>query len=87
MQMDTKTKRTVAENGDASLGEDLVLATLIANGEDLGPLVRHAFEMGRPEGLLHQLKHVMKKKRLKLRRCARLTTRTSSSRWMSFVGC
>ncbi|XP_054809109.1 exocyst complex component SEC15A-like [Prosopis cineraria] len=60
--MDRRKKRTVTENGDAGLGEDLVLATLIGNGEDLGPLVRHAFEMGRPEGLLHQLRHVVKKK-------------------------
>lgn len=60
--MDTKKpkRRTVAENGDTQ--EDLVLATLIGNGEDLGPLVRHAFEMGRPEPLVHQLKHVVKKK-------------------------
>ncbi|KAF7820262.1 exocyst complex component SEC15A-like [Senna tora] len=60
--MDKKKKRTVTENGDAGQGEDLVLATLIGNGDDLGPLVRHAFEMGRPEGLLHQLKYVVKKK-------------------------
>ncbi|KAF8043703.1 hypothetical protein BT93_A1881 [Corymbia citriodora subsp. variegata] len=57
-------RRTVMENGDA--GEDLVLATLIGNGEDLGPLVRHAFEMGRPESLLQQLKHVMKKKEVEI---------------------
>ncbi|KAK4279536.1 hypothetical protein QN277_011305 [Acacia crassicarpa] len=62
--MERRKRRTVTENGDAGdgPGEDLVLATLIGNGEDLGPLVRHAFEMGRPEGLLHQLKHVVKKK-------------------------
>ncbi|KAJ1383419.1 Mammalian uncoordinated-like proteiny 13, domain 2 [Sesbania bispinosa] len=59
--MDVKTKRrTAAENDDA--GEDLVIATLIANGDDVGPLVRHAFEMGRPEGLFHQLNYVLKKK-------------------------
>ncbi|XP_061340623.1 exocyst complex component SEC15A-like [Gastrolobium bilobum] len=59
--MDVKTKRrTVVENGD--VGEDLVLATLIANGDDVGPLVRHAFEMGRPEWFLHQLNYVVKKK-------------------------
>ncbi|KDO53667.1 hypothetical protein CISIN_1g003870mg [Citrus sinensis] len=60
--MDAKTKRRiVTENGDTT-GEDLVLATLIGNGDDLGPIVRHAFETGRPEALLHQLKSVVRKK-------------------------
>ncbi|KAG5054592.1 hypothetical protein GLYMA_03G089100v4 [Glycine max] len=59
--MDVKTKRRAhVENGDE--GEDLVLATLVANGDDISPLVRHAFEMGRPEGLLRQLDFVVKKK-------------------------
>ncbi|OMO96127.1 hypothetical protein COLO4_15489 [Corchorus olitorius] len=60
--MDTKPRRrAVIENGDTVTGEDLVLDTLIGNGDDVGPLVRHAFEMGRPEPLVHQLKHVVKK--------------------------
>ncbi|CAA0386827.1 unnamed protein product [Arabidopsis thaliana] len=59
--MEAKPKRRiVTENGDT--GEDLVLATLIGNGDDVGPLVRHAFEMGRPEPLVHQLKNVARKK-------------------------
>ncbi|CAI0374598.1 unnamed protein product [Linum tenue] len=63
--MDPKPKRrAVVENGDT--GEDLVLATLIGNGEDLGPIVRHAFEMGRPEALLQQLKTVVKKKEVEI---------------------
>ncbi|CAI0398617.1 unnamed protein product [Linum tenue] len=63
--MDPKPKRrVVVENGDT--GEDLVLATLIGNGEDLGPIVRHAFEMGRPEALLQQLKGVVKKKEVEI---------------------
>ncbi|XWS21914.1 hypothetical protein CRYUN_Cryun30bG0097200 [Craigia yunnanensis] len=63
--MDSKPKRrTVIENGDT--GEDLVLATLIGNGDDLGPLVRHAFEIGRLEPLVHQLKHVVKKKEVEI---------------------
>ncbi|KAH7511710.1 exocyst complex component SEC15A [Ziziphus jujuba] len=63
--MDVKPKRKIVkENGDT--GEDLVLATLIGNGDDLGPLVRHAFEMGRPESLLHQLKNVVKKKEVEI---------------------
>ncbi|XVE60765.1 hypothetical protein DITRI_Ditri05aG0153800 [Diplodiscus trichospermus] len=63
--MESKPKRrTVIENGDT--GEDLVLSTLIGNGDDLGPLVRHAFEMGRPEPLVQQLKHVVKKKEVEI---------------------
>ncbi|KAK7344838.1 hypothetical protein VNO77_14981 [Canavalia gladiata] len=59
--MDVKTKRRgVVENGEA--GDDLVLANLIANGDDVGPLVRLAFETGRPEGLLRQLTYVVKNK-------------------------
>ncbi|MBA0624027.1 hypothetical protein Gotri_010751 [Gossypium trilobum] len=57
-------RRTAIENGET--GEDLVLATLIGNGDDLGPLVRHAFEMGRPEPLVQQLKHLMKKKEVEI---------------------
>ncbi|KAL3585189.1 hypothetical protein D5086_012056 [Populus alba] len=63
--MDAKPKRrTAVENGDG--GEDLVLATLIGNGEDLGPIVRHAFEMGRPESLFHQLKSVVRKNEVEI---------------------
>ncbi|XP_014492122.1 exocyst complex component SEC15A [Vigna radiata var. radiata] len=53
-------KRADVDIGDE--GEDLVLATLVANGDDISPLVRHAFEMGRPMGLLRQLDFVVKKK-------------------------
>uniref|UniRef100_A0A2P2QPL8 Exocyst complex component n=1 Tax=Rhizophora mucronata TaxID=61149 RepID=A0A2P2QPL8_RHIMU len=63
--MDAKPKRrTVLENGDA--GEDSVLATVIGNGEDVGPIVRHAFEIGRPESLLHQLKNFVRKKEVEI---------------------
>ncbi|CAJ1949672.1 unnamed protein product [Sphenostylis stenocarpa] len=58
--MDVKTKRRADVDHDE--GEDLVLATLVANGDDISPLVRHAFEMGRPQGLLRQLDFVVKKK-------------------------
>ncbi|KAK3034137.1 hypothetical protein RJ639_033480 [Escallonia herrerae] len=69
--MTTKPKRrTVTENGDA--GDDSVLVTLIANGEDLGPMVRHSFEMGRPEALLHQLKNVVKKKEVEIEELCKL---------------
>ncbi|XP_057549680.1 exocyst complex component SEC15A [Amaranthus tricolor] len=65
-------RRTVAENGDTGTAEDLVLATLIGNGEDLGPLVRHAFETGRPEPLLYQLRNVSKKKEAEIEDLCRL---------------
>lgn len=71
--MNAKAKRrTTGENGDTGTGEDLVLATLIGNGEDLGPLVRHAFETGRPEQLLHQLRIVAKKKEGEIEELCRL---------------
>ncbi|XP_052173706.1 exocyst complex component SEC15A [Diospyros lotus] len=63
-------RRAVTENGDAA--EDLVLATLIGNGEDLGPMVKHAFEMGRPEALLQQLKFVVKKKETEIEELCKL---------------
>ncbi|KAF8403711.1 hypothetical protein HHK36_011815 [Tetracentron sinense] len=63
-------RRTVTENGDGA--GDLVLATSIGNGEDLGPIVRHAFEMGRPDALLHQLKNVMKKKEVEIEELCKL---------------
>ncbi|GAB4843966.1 Exocyst complex component S15A [Ancistrocladus abbreviatus] len=63
-------RRTATENGDTS--EDLVLVTLIGNGEDLGPIVRHAFEQGRPEPLLHQLRNVDKKKEAEIEELCRL---------------
>ncbi|KAI4381568.1 hypothetical protein MLD38_007629 [Melastoma candidum] len=63
--MNAKAKRrTTTDNGDT--GEDLVLTTAISNGEDLGPIVRLAFEMGRPEALLQQLKNVVKKKEVEI---------------------
>ncbi|KAL4280633.1 hypothetical protein GQ457_03G031370 [Hibiscus cannabinus] len=62
--MDSKPpkRRTVIDNGET--GEELVLATLLGSGDDhnLGPLVRHAFEMGRLELLVQQLKHLTEKK-------------------------
>lgn len=69
--MSAKTKRrTVTENGDA--GDDSILVTVISNGEDLGPMVRHSFETGRPEALLHQLKNVVKKKEVEIEELCKL---------------
>lgn len=69
--MNAKPKRkTVNENGDT--GEDSVLITLISNGEDLAPIVRHSFETGKPESLLHQLKLVMKRKEVEIEELCKL---------------
>ncbi|EFJ08866.1 hypothetical protein SELMODRAFT_130996 [Selaginella moellendorffii] len=42
--------------------ESTTLASAIGNGEDLGTLIRAAFEIGRPEALLQQLKGFVKSK-------------------------
>ena len=61
--MEVKPKRrNAADNGETA--EDL--ASLIGNGEDLAPIVRHAFEMRWPETLLHQLKIIVKKKEVEI---------------------
>ncbi|KAL5994726.1 Exocyst complex component S15A [Asimina triloba] len=63
-------KRSVAEHGDG--GEDSAIAILIGNGEDVAPIVRHAFEVGKPEALLHQLKIVAKKKEVEIEELCKL---------------
>ncbi|XP_047322975.1 exocyst complex component SEC15A-like [Impatiens glandulifera] len=70
--MASKPKRKTVTDQNGDIGEDLVLATLIGNGEDLGPMVRHAFEMGRPETLLQQLKFVVKKKEVEIEELCKL---------------
>ncbi|XP_071720677.1 exocyst complex component SEC15A-like [Rutidosis leptorrhynchoides] len=62
--------RNVTENGDTV--EDSILMTLIGNGEDLSPMVRHLFEMGKPEALVHQLKNVVKKKEIEIEELCKL---------------
>ncbi|XP_031495388.1 exocyst complex component SEC15A-like [Nymphaea colorata] len=62
--MHVKPKKKIIENGHG--GDELGLATAIINGEDLGPIVRHAFQVGKPEILLYQLKNVAKKKELEI---------------------
>ncbi|KAH6824901.1 exocyst complex component sec15A [Perilla frutescens var. hirtella] len=69
--MSTRNKRNVNENG-GDTGEDSVLATLVSNGEDLGPMVRLAFETGKPEALLQQLKHLVKKKEVEIEELCKL---------------
>ncbi|KAG1334083.1 exocyst complex component SEC15A [Cocos nucifera] len=63
-------RKTMAENGD--IGIDTGLVTAITNGEDLGPIVRHAFESGKPEALLHQLRTIVKKKEVEIEELCRL---------------
>ncbi|KAL0437641.1 UNVERIFIED_CONTAM: Exocyst complex component SEC15B [Sesamum radiatum] len=63
----TKTRRRIvpaaAENGDTADKQDqLLLSAAICNGEDLGSFVRKAFASGKPETLLHHLKHFTKSK-------------------------
>ncbi|KGN57519.1 exocyst complex component SEC15A [Cucumis sativus] len=63
--MEVKPKRrNAAENGETT--EDLVFATFSGNWEDLAPIVRYAFQTGRPETLLHQLKSIVKKKEVEI---------------------
>ncbi|KAJ4967905.1 hypothetical protein NE237_014606 [Protea cynaroides] len=48
----------VANDGDSSEKFDqLLLSSAICNGEDLGPFVRKAFASGKPDTLLHHLRH------------------------------
>ena len=49
------------DNGD-STAEDSVLTTMVSNGDDLGPMVRYAFDTGKPDALMQQLKKVVKRK-------------------------
>ena len=49
------------DNGDGNMHfvvDDATLASCIANGEDIGPHVRAAFEAGQPDALLHQVRRM-----------------------------
>jgi hypothetical protein len=63
-------KRGATENGDGGVG--LGLAAFIANNEDVGPIVRHAFESGKPEALLHSLQNIVKMKEVEIEEICRL---------------
>ncbi|KAJ7539673.1 hypothetical protein O6H91_11G104900 [Diphasiastrum complanatum] len=60
------------ENGEKGDGaghhgvDDSALTSAISNGEDLGPLIRSAFEIGKPETLQHQLRNFVKKKEVEI---------------------
>lgn len=58
------------ENGD--IGIDPGLTTLLVNGKDLGPIVRHAFEAGKPEALFNQLRNIVKKKEVEIEELCKL---------------
>ncbi|PWZ55099.1 Exocyst complex component SEC15A [Zea mays] len=63
-------KRAIVESGDGGLG--LGIATFIANGEDLGPIIRHSFESGKPEALMQNLRSIVKKKEVEIEELCRL---------------
>ncbi|KAK4355660.1 hypothetical protein RND71_024631 [Anisodus tanguticus] len=51
------------ENGDsADKLDQLLLSAAICNGEDVGPFVRKAFASGKPETVLHHLRHFARSK-------------------------
>lgn len=56
----------------ATVVDDAVLTSQIANGEDLGPLIRTAFKGGRPEALLLQLRTFVKKKETEIEELCKL---------------
>lgn len=63
-------KRGGGESGNGGAG--LGLAAFIANGEDLGPIVRHAFESGKPESLLQGLRSIVKMKEVEIEELCRV---------------
>ena len=63
-------KRTIVETGDGGLG--LGIAAFITNGEDLGPIIRHSFESGKPEALMQNLRSIVKKKEVEIEEICRL---------------
>ncbi|XP_011009429.1 PREDICTED: exocyst complex component SEC15B-like [Populus euphratica] len=65
--LSAKVRRKIAPaNGDTDNSADkqdqLLLSAAICNGEDLGPSVRKAFASGKPETLLHNLRHFARSK-------------------------
>ncbi|PSR94749.1 Exocyst complex component SEC15B like, partial [Actinidia chinensis var. chinensis] len=54
---------TAAVDGEsADKLDQLLLSAAVCNGEDLGPFVRKAFTSGKPETLLHHLRHFARSK-------------------------
>ncbi|GAB2287190.1 Exocyst complex component S15B [Dionaea muscipula] len=63
-----KSRRKVAPVGsnEAEKQEQLLLAAAICNDDDLSPFVRKAFASGKPETLLHHLRHFSRSKELEI---------------------
>lgn len=69
--MHTKIRKgNSGENGDGTV--DAILAASIRNGDDLSPIVRHAFEIGKPDALMHQLNYVVKTKQVEIEELCKL---------------
>ncbi|XP_010269584.1 PREDICTED: exocyst complex component SEC15B [Nelumbo nucifera] len=65
MQSSSKIRRKVAplaNDGDSDKLDQLLVSSAICNAEDLGPFVRKAFASGKPETLLHHLRHFARSK-------------------------
>ncbi|KAM0852444.1 hypothetical protein ACQ4PT_051754 [Festuca glaucescens] len=63
-------KRGAGESGNGGIGT--ALAGFVSNNEDLGPIVRHAFESGKPEALFHNLRGIAKRKEVEIEELCRL---------------
>ncbi|XP_016460122.1 exocyst complex component SEC15B-like [Nicotiana tabacum] len=62
-KMRRKVVPAAVDNGDsADKLDQLLLSASICNGEDVGPFVRKAFASGKPETLLHHLRHFTRSK-------------------------
>ncbi|KAK9282084.1 hypothetical protein L1049_004996 [Liquidambar formosana] len=62
-KMRRKIAPVAADGGDsADKLDQLLLSSVICNGEDIGPFVRKAFASGKPETLLHHLRHFSRSK-------------------------
>ncbi|KAL6009861.1 Exocyst complex component S15A [Asimina triloba] len=62
-------RKFATENGD--VGDEGIIAASFKDG-DLVPIVRHAFEAGKAEFLLHQLENVAKKKEIEIEELCKL---------------
>ncbi|XP_054802075.1 exocyst complex component SEC15B [Prosopis cineraria] len=64
MQPSKPRRKFVPANGEDSADklDQLLLSSAICNNEDLGPFVRKAFASGKPDSLLHHLRHFARSK-------------------------
>ncbi|KAK1616706.1 hypothetical protein QYE76_022223 [Lolium multiflorum] len=58
------------KNGDGGIGA--ALAGFVSSNQDLGPIVRHAFESGKPDALFHNLRGIAKSKEVEIEELCRL---------------